>query len=85
MCTDSDFAGCQRTRKSTSGGVICIGSHFLKGWSSTQQSVTRSSAEAELVAPRLDPPGEGERVGDSAILGADLGVSEGEEVDHLDL
>ena len=27
-----------------------IGSHFLKGWSRTQNQVTLSSAEAELVA-----------------------------------
>ena len=31
-------------------GAIMIGEHFIKGWSRTQQSVTLSSAEAELVA-----------------------------------
>ena len=48
--TDSDWAGCKDTAKSTSGGVIMWGSHMLKSWSSTQKSITLSSAEAELVA-----------------------------------
>ena len=48
--SDSDWAGCRKTGKSTSGGVILIGEHFIKGWSRTQNSVTLSSAEAELVA-----------------------------------
>ena len=48
--SDSDWAGCRRSGKSTSGGIITIGEHFVKGWSKTQASVTLSSAEAELVA-----------------------------------
>ena len=48
--SDSDWAGCRRTGKSTSGGVIKIGEHLIKAWSKTQASVTLSSAEAELVA-----------------------------------
>jgi hypothetical protein len=47
--SDSDWAGCRKTAKSTSGGVVMAGSHFLKGWSRTQHAVTMSSAEAELV------------------------------------
>ena len=39
--SDSDWAGCRVTGKSTSGGVIMIGSHFVKGWSRTQNHVTR--------------------------------------------
>ena len=34
--SDSDWAGCRVTGKSTSGGVILIGSHFIKGWSRTR-------------------------------------------------
>ena len=34
----------------TSGGLIQLGAHLLKSWSRTQDSVTLSSAEAELVA-----------------------------------
>ena len=48
--SDSDWAGCRQTGKSTSGGVIMIGDHFIKGWSRTQNHVTTSSAEAELIA-----------------------------------
>ena len=48
--SDSDWAGCKRTGKSTSGGLVKIGEHFIKGWSKTQASITLSSAEAELVA-----------------------------------
>ena len=48
--SDSDWAGCRVTGKSTSGGALMIGSHFLKGWSRTQNHVTMSSAEAELIA-----------------------------------
>jgi len=45
---DTDWAGCARTRKSTSGGCIMLGAHALKTWSSTQPSVTLSSGEAEF-------------------------------------
>ena len=37
--TDTDWAGCPRRRKSTSGGCVLLGSHSLKSWSSTQSSV----------------------------------------------
>ena len=46
--SDSDWAGCKRTRKSTSGGAIRYGSHLLKSWSRTQDTISLSSAEAEL-------------------------------------
>ena len=42
--------GVVRQRKSTSGGVVMIGDHFIKGWPRTQSHVTTSSAEAELIA-----------------------------------
>ena len=45
---DTDWAGCARTRKSTSGGCVMLGAHTVKSWSSTQASVTLSSGEAEL-------------------------------------
>ena len=46
--TDTDWGGCVKTRKSTSGGVTMLGAHCLKHWSSTQSSVTLSSGEAEF-------------------------------------
>ena len=48
--TDSDWAGCKTSCRSTSGGVIQLGWHFIKGWSSTQTVLAMSSAEAELYA-----------------------------------
>ena len=45
---DTDFAGCKKTRRSTSGGCIRNGSHLLMAWSSTQSTVALSSGEAEL-------------------------------------
>ena len=48
--TDSDWAGCPTTCRSTSGGVMMLGSHCIKTWSTTQATVALSSAEAELYA-----------------------------------
>ena len=48
--TDADWAGCLKTRKSTSGGFVCRGNHLLKAWSKSQPVVTLSTAEAELMA-----------------------------------
>ncbi len=46
--TDTDWAGCPRTRKSTSGGCVLVGQHAVKSWSSTQASIALSSGEAEF-------------------------------------
>ena len=48
--TDSDWAGCRRTRRSTSGGCIMMGGHMINMWSKTQATIALSSAEAELYA-----------------------------------
>ena len=45
--TDSDYAGCRKIRKSTSGGLIMLGSHVLRSWASTQAIIALSSGEAE--------------------------------------
>ena len=47
LYVDTDFAGCQRTRRSTSGGVLMHGSHTLKTWSQNQSVIAMSSSEAE--------------------------------------
>ena len=46
--SDSDWAGDKQTRKSTAGGVVRAGSHFIKSWSKNQSTIALSSAEAEL-------------------------------------
>ena len=45
---DADWAGCRRSRKSTSGGSISRGTHCIKTWSKTQAVIAKSSAESEL-------------------------------------
>lgn len=50
MWTDSDFAGCIKTRKSTFGGVVMHGSHLVKPWGITQAGIALSSGEAEYYA-----------------------------------
>ena len=45
---DSEWAGCKRTRRSTSGGVLFLGKHCIGHWSRTQSCVALSSGEAEL-------------------------------------
>ena len=68
--SDTDFAGCHQTRKSTSGGCILRGSHLVKHWSSTQRVVTLSSGEAELAGI---VKGAAEGLGLQS-LAADLGI-----------
>ena len=48
--SDANFACCRKSRKSTSGGAICMGRHCLRTWSKTQSVIARSSAESELYA-----------------------------------
>ena len=48
--TDSDWAGDRLERRSTSAGVIRLGEHCIKMWSSTQKSIALSSGEAEYYA-----------------------------------
>jgi hypothetical protein len=46
--SDANWAGCRRSRKSTSGGALMIGSHLIKCWAKTQATIAKSSAESEL-------------------------------------
>ena len=46
--TDSDWAGCKESRKSSSAGVLKLGSHTLKAY-----VIAQCSAEAELYAAAL--------------------------------
>ena len=68
--SDTDWAGCPKTRKSTSGGCVMLGSHLIKSWSSTQSSVSLSSGEAEFYGV-VKAAGMG--LGYSSLL-ADVGI-----------
>ena len=48
--SDSDWAGDPRSRRSTSGGGIRLGSNLITHWSRTQSCIALSSGEAELNA-----------------------------------
>ena len=67
---DSDWAGCRRSRKSTSGGVVLFGGAAVKGWSSNQSVIALSSGEAEYYAALK---GASCALGFKAML-ADLGI-----------
>ena len=48
--SDSDWAGCRDTRRSTSGGMIYFEGAVLSFWSRTQTTIALSSCEAKLYA-----------------------------------
>jgi hypothetical protein len=48
--SDSDWAGCKRSRRSTSGGMIVLGGSLLRSWSNRQATIALSSGEAEFHA-----------------------------------
>ena len=52
LYVDSNFSGCFRTRKSTSGGVGCWGSGVIKSWSKTQATIALSSGEGRACSCR---------------------------------
>ncbi len=46
--SDTDLAGCRRTMRSTSGGVVMFGSCCLKPYSQTQEAIALSTGESEF-------------------------------------
>ena len=48
--TDSNWAGCLKTRKSTSGACLFNGNHLIRSCAKTQATIALSSGEAELYA-----------------------------------
>ena len=47
---DSDHAGCLKTRRSTTGVGVMLGSHLLKTYSQVQSTISLSSGESEYYA-----------------------------------
>ena len=70
---DTDYAGCRRTRKSTSGGMILLGGHVIKAWSTTQNVIALSSGEAEYYGM---VKGGSQGTGAQSILN-DMGIARG--------
>ena len=68
---DTDYAGCPRTRKSTSGGLVMHGDHMIKSWASTQTVIALSSGEAEYYGV---VKGACESIGISSIV-KDMGMN----------
>jgi len=68
--SDSDFAGCPTTRKSTAGGCLLVDGHLIKHWSATLKTIALSSGEAELAAL---VKAAGEALGLKSLY-ADLGI-----------
>ena len=48
--SDSDWAGCRASRRSTSGGLLAVSGGVVKSWSSTQGTIATWSGEAEYYA-----------------------------------
>lgn len=48
--SDSDWAGCKKSRRSMSGGLATLGGAVLKSWANRQATVALSSGEAEFHA-----------------------------------
>ena len=76
MWTDTDYAGCKETRKSTSAGAVYLGRHVVKTWSNTQCVVALSAGEAEYYGMVR---GELIGLGRHALL-HNLGVTRGVEI-----
>ena len=68
---DTDWAGDKTIRKSTSGGVLQIGSHVVKSLSTTQATIALSNGEAELYATNK---GAAHAIGLQSLL-ADMGLN----------
>ena len=48
VIVDTDFGGCQTTRRFTSGGIAMRGPHPIKHWSLSQTTIASSSGETGL-------------------------------------
>ena len=67
--TDSNWAGCLKSRKSTSGACLFHVVHLIRSYAKTQATIALSSGEAELYATVM---ASSEGLGIKAMM-ADLG------------
>ena len=74
--TDSNWAGCLKTRKSTSGACLFNGNHLIRSYAKTQATIALSSGEAELYATVM---ASSEGLGLRAMM-LDFGI---DEIPHL--
>ena len=70
-CANADWAGCPKTSKLTSDGVVMFGKHTMKHWLSTQSSTVLSSGETEFAGVIR---GSGQGLGYQALF-EDLGIN----------
>ena len=69
--SDTDWAGCPKTRKSTSGGCLMLGGHLIKSLGSTQPRFSLPSGEAEYYGVKVA----GITLGHQSLM-ADMGMTE---------
>ena len=50
-CTDSDWAGGRETRKSTRGGLLMLGQHQIKSWSSYPEGHSTAERGSSTLRP----------------------------------
>ena len=50
ITSDANRAGCKRGRKSTSAGIIMLGTHLIRTYSKTQATIAKSSGESDVYA-----------------------------------
>ena len=74
--TGSNWAGCLKTRKSTSGACLFNGNHLIRSYAKTQATIALSSGEAELYATVM---ASSEGLGLRAMM-LDFGI---DEIPHL--
>ena len=52
--SDTDWAGCMKTRKSTARGVMIFGMHTMEKWTITNDLIALFSGEAEYYSRTLN-------------------------------
>ena len=67
--TDSDWAGCKETRKSSSAGVMILGRHTLKAYTRKQEGHRKEQCRSGVVGGSIGTVGSKGSPKDDARLG----------------